>query len=479
MKKKTVVIGLFEDSKKVKVNPSFDEKLELLIKRKQLKLGLGEVNKVPTFQKDVELIWVVGLGKERDYDMKALRKAASTITSSLGEDFEVIVSTFLGKLNEEEGLKKLVLFANDYNYVFDRYKSDKKENKKLDILWTTERSFKKAPLIINEYTNVSESINMTRDLINTPHCDLNSEDLAAFVKKTFKELNNPKVEVSVLGRKEVTELKMGAFLAVNKGSKYEPQLIHLKFMNNPESEEVLGLVGKGLTFDTGGYSLKPSQFINDMKMDMGGAATVLGAFRAAVANNLKINLQLAVAATDNMVNEAAYLPDDIVTSMNGKTIEIISTDAEGRLTLADALTYIQKQGVTRVIDMATLTGAVIYALGHYTTGAFGNNKTFTNDIIKAGENELEELWELPINDSTKKGVKASKVADLLNATGRSVPGAQAAAAFLQEFINKGIKWIHLDIAGTAFRGTPLYGEHPGATGECVKTLYQYFKQNSK
>ena len=239
MKKKTVVIGLFEDSKKVKVNPSFDEKLELLIKRKQLKLGLGEVNKVPTFQKDVELIWVVGLGKERDYDMKALRKAASTITSSLGEDFEVIVSTFLGKLNEEEGLKKLVLFANDYNYVFDRYKSDKKENKKLDILWTTERSFKKAPLIINEYTNVSESINMTRDLINTPHCDLNSEDLAAFVKKTFKELNNPKVEVSVLGRKEVTELKMGAFLAVNKGSKYEPQLIHLKFMNNPESEEVL------------------------------------------------------------------------------------------------------------------------------------------------------------------------------------------------------------------------------------------------
>ena len=267
---------------------------------------------------------------------------------------------------------------------------------------------------------------------------------------------------------------MGAFLGVNKGSTSEPKLIHITYQGKDDFNDPLALIGKALMFDTGGYSLKQSMV--NMKDDMGGAATVIGVLEACVKNNLKVNLQIVICATDNRINGEALLPDDVLTAMNKKTIEVISTDAEGRLTLADALTYAQKEGSKKIIDLATLTGAVVVALGDYTTGAFTNDQQMVDKIIEAGNQEQESIWQLPITDFIREQVRATKVADIKNSTGRGA-GASSAAAFLEEFVEEGSKWVHLDIAGTAFRTSPAYNEFYGATGAMVKTLYNYLRNN--
>ncbi|MDD3191278.1 MAG: leucyl aminopeptidase, partial [Bacilli bacterium] len=258
-----------------------------------------------------------------------------------------------------------------------------------------------------------------------------------------------------------------------QGSTAEPQLIHLSFQNSEKPEKV-GLVGKGVMFDTGGYSLK--QTMNNMKDDMGGAATVIGIMEALARNDVKVNVEAIICATDNRIDGKALLPDDVLTAMNKKTIEIVSTDAEGRLTLADALCYAQKEGCKKVIDLATLTGAVVVALGDYTTGIFGNNDEMIEKIIASGKKTNEDIWHLPITDHIRKQVRSSKVADLTNSTGRNM-GASGAAAFLEEFVEEGTKWVHLDIAGTIFHTSPSYQEAYGASGVMVKTLYEYLKNN--
>ena len=233
------------------------------------------------------------------------------------------------------------------------------------------------------------------------------------------------------------------------------------------------LVGKGVMFDTGGYSLKQS--MNNMKDDMAGSATVLGILEAAVKNNLPVNLSVVICATDNRIDGGALLPDDVLTAMNGKTIEIVSTDAEGRLTLADAVYFAQKQGSKNIIDFATLTGAIVVALGDYTTGLFGNDLDNINSLLVSSKEEYEGLWHMPITEYMRERVRGSKVADLTNSTGRSA-GAIGAAAFIEEFIEEGTKWMHLDIAGTAFNTSPAYNEFYGATGAMVKTVYNYLKK---
>lgn len=309
---------------------------------------------------------------------------------------------------------------------------------------------------------LGEAINSCKDLVNTPYNYMNATDLANHAK-TLEKYDNLTVEI--LNKKEIEDLKMGSFLGVNKGSSDEPKLIYIKYKGKEEFTNPTALVGKGVMYDTGGYSLKTPTSMPGMKVDMAGAASVVSAMQAIARLKLKENVIAIVAATDNRIGDGAIVPDDIITAANGKTIEIVSTDAEGRLTLADAVWFAQKEGAKRVIDIATLTGAMVMALGKEYTGAFTNDKEFLAEFKEVTDKTREKVWEMPVNKGYHKELK-SDVADMKNKGGRTA-GASQAAAFIENFIEKGTKWIHLDVAGTA-------SDKNGGTGVMVKTFTELF-----
>jgi len=261
---------------------------------------------------------------------------------------------------------------------------------------------------------------------------------------------------------------MGALLAVNQGSTEPPKMIVLKYQGKEEWKDVIGLVGKGITFDTGGYSIKPKDGIVGMKTDMGGAAAVLGAMEVIGELKPEQNVVAVIPSTDNMVSGNAFKPDDVITSMSGKTIEVLNTDAEGRLALADAVTYAKHHGANFIVDVATLTGGVIIALGNDTTGAMTNNEELFEQVLEASYEAGEPIWRLPIFEKDKERVRSSKIADLNNSPGRD-GHAIMGGAFVGEFAED-TPWVHLDIAGTATtRKTHDLGP-TGATGVMVRTL---------
>ncbi|MEN3039387.1 MAG: leucyl aminopeptidase [Candidatus Kryptonium sp.] len=253
-------------------------------------------------------------------------------------------------------------------------------------------------------------------------------------------------KVKVLGKPEIEKLGMGGLLAVNSWSARPPRFIIMEYKGNPKSKEVYVIAGKGITFDSGGLSIKPAQGMEEMKMDMSGAAAVIATMEAVTRLKLPINLVGLVPATENMPGGSAYRPGDIIRTYSGKTIEVINTDAEGRIILADALGYAQRYKPTAIIDLATLTGACVVALGYFATGMFGNDEKLMEEIKKAGEKTYERVWQLPTWDEYDQLIK-SDVADVKNSGGRWA-GAITAAKFLQKFVGN-YPWVHLDIAGTA------------------------------
>ena len=334
------------------------------------------------------------------------------VNYKLGSELNINLDSLAGNLDLSEVVKRVVTAIGYYNYVFDELQSKKVNNElTLNLITNKQLDFTKE---VEEAFNLVTALNNVRDLVNKPYNHLNAVELAEYAENLVDELDNKKVGLKIYNKKEIEELEMHAFLGVNKGSETEPRLIHLTY--NGGKGEYVGLVGKGVMFDTGGYSIKTNML--NMKCDMAGAATVLGVFEAVVKNELPINLQVVVCATDNKINGSALVPDDVITAMNKLTIEIKSTDAEGRLTLADALTFTQQQGAKEVIDIATLTGAIVVALGSDVTGLFGNDQEMINNFLKASKEANEEVWHMPINDSIRKKVRDSKVADLLNSTGR-------------------------------------------------------------
>jgi leucyl aminopeptidase len=345
------------------------------------------------------------------------------------------------------------------NYEFNAFKS-KKEEKVKDFYYFGETEIYN---VVKKGYVYGESINLARDLVNTPYNYLNATDLANFAKDLEKRDG---VKVEVFNKKQIEDLKMGSFLGVNKGSSDEPKLIYIKYQGLDSWNNPTALVGKGVMYDTGGYSLKTPTSMPGMKVDMAGSAAVICAINALARLGAKANVMAIVAATDNRIGDGAIVPDDILTAASGKTIEIVSTDAEGRLTLADAVWFAQKEGAKRVIDVATLTGAMVAALGKEFTGVFTNNKEFLSEFKKATDLTNEPIWEMPISDGYRKELKSS-VADISNKGGR-LAGASIAAAFIEEFIEKDTKWIHLDIAGTAG------SKETGATGVMVKSFAELF-----
>ncbi len=412
-------------------------------------------------------IVLVGLGNENELTDDKITKTFYKLGQSLMKSKvkSIHIESNLSVLAITEGLLQS-------EYSFEKYLTEKKVVPTLTDVYITSSTSSKEEIQadINQATLLTESIFFARDLVNEPAIVLTPKKLSLAAQKELIPLG---VKVDVYGRDEISEIGMEAFLAVSRGSAQEPQFIVMSWDGNPDSKEKIALVGKGLTYDSGGYSIKPTDSMVDMKSDMAGSAAVIAAMRAIATSNLKQNVVAIVAACENMISGGAYKPGDVISSMSGKTIEILNTDAEGRVTLADALWYAATVvKADKIIDLATLTGACIVALGHTYTGAITNNDELMGQVKKASVLAGENIWQLPTHDDYRELIKGT-VGDLVNTGGRGA-GTITAGLFLQEFVND-IPWVHLDIAGTSFLDKPCGYLPKGATGTMVKTLYYLVK----
>ncbi|HNQ43067.1 MAG TPA: leucyl aminopeptidase, partial [Candidatus Cloacimonadota bacterium] len=334
------------------------------------------------------------------------------------------------------------------------------------VIFVSEQSVESMPLVVQNGIRFGEAVNVAKQLVNEPANEMTPRKLAEMAQKTGNSFD---FEVKVYDEKKIASFGMEAFINVAKGSDNQPRLIVMHHKGDPNHpHDIIGLIGKGLTFDTGGYNLKPGEGMGNMKNDMGGAAAVIGAMAAITTLKLKVNVVAVIAAAENMISGDAYRPGDIITSMAGKTIEVVNTDAEGRLTLVDAIHYaLEKEKVERVLDIATLTGAAVAALGHEFSAVLGNTPEWLDQIKDAAEFSGESVWQMPLHEPYKELIK-SEIADLKN-SGGSLAGCITAALFIQEFVqNK--PWIHLDIAGTALRDKESGINSYGATGVGVRLL---------
>jgi leucyl aminopeptidase len=322
---------------------------------------------------------------------------------------------------------------------------------------------------------IGESINFTRDLANEPPNVLTPTEMAKRAKAMAEEVG---LKIEVLDEARMEKLGMGSLLSVSKGSAEPAKLITVRYTpagSAAKNGDLLALVGKGITFDTGGISIKPAENMDAMKYDMTGGATVLGTLRAVALLKPSIPVMGVVAAVENMPGGKASRPSDVVTSSTGKTVEILNTDAEGRLILADAVAYAEKNGATKIVDMATLTGAVIVALGDINTGIMGNDQALVDEIIDCGKEAGENFWQLPVGKEYSKLIK-SDIADVKNIGPRGKAGTIIGGVFIQEFIDKS-KWAHLDIAGTAWADNPRPYQAKGPTGVAVRTLIKLIERS--
>jgi leucyl aminopeptidase len=455
------------------------EAFEHSVASKHYKAECGELFSITMLSGATAVI--VGLGDKTKLTKEILRRQiAHTYKAVSGkyEDATLHLDGFIVKGHAEESITAMVETLHMSAYTFDRHLAKKKTAKLQSItLATAEKKTvsKKFEAAINEGHIIGNCIKVARDFVNEAPNILHSEGYAKEIEKDVKNLKN--VKIKVLGKAELKKEKMGMFLSVNAGSAYEPRLVHLTYTPSKATAKTkhIALVGKGLTFDTGGYSLKPGASMMNMKFDMAGSATVYAAFRAAVQLQLPVKISCYLGITDNAVNHLATMPDSIVTGRNGKTVEILNTDAEGRLVLGDVVNYACDNKPDAVIDAATLTGAVLVALGSEVCGLFSNNQKLADSLLKSAKNTDEYMWQLPIIDEHKNDMKAL-VADLKNIGSNGNGGSAKGAAFIEYFVEPGIAWAHLDIAGVGdSQGHLSYCPPKGASGLIIRTLVDYLK----
>jgi leucyl aminopeptidase len=425
---------------------------------------------------------VYGLGEKSKLTSEDLRKEVAKVSKDVTgyKTVTLDLDGFNFKSKKEESLAVIVEAFTLTGYKFDKYLSDsKKAELKEVIINSTEKKTKakKFEKIIEETEMITESVNVARDFVNEPPNVLRSTEYAKRVKKDVEKIKG--VKCKILGNKELKKENMNLFLSVNAGSAYEAQLVHLTYTPTKMTKKTkhIAFVGKGLVFDTGGYSLKPGGSMMNMKFDMAGSATVYAAFRAAAKLGLNVKITCILGMTDNAVNSHATMPDAIVKGRNGKTVEILNTDAEGRLVLADCLDYACDQKPDAIIDAATLTGACLVALGGEVAGLMSNNDKLAGSLLKSAKNADEYMWQLPIIPEWTKDMKGT-ISDLKNIGGSSWGGTAKAAAFLQEFVKDDISWAHLDIAGVGDSQSHLpYCPAKGASGSVIRTLVDFLKNS--
>ena len=419
-----------------------------------------------------ERVLLAGLGKEREFHEREYGSAIRLAVKTLGDTGAVDASIFLTELAVRRHgvawrIRQATMAALEATYRFDRFKSKKEEARhplrKLVLSVERRNELRPAAEAIRQGMAIAEGVALTKTLGNLPPNVCHPTYLAEQAQAMAGEFD---LGCEVLERARMEELGMHSLLSVARGSHQPPKLIILNYRGGRNGEKPVVLVGKGVTFDTGGISLKPGAEMDEMKFDMCGAASVLGTMQAVARMKLPINLTIIVPATENMPGGNASRPGDIVTSMSGQTIEILNTDAEGRLILCDALTYAERFEPDTVIDVATLTGACVIALGNVATGLFANRDGLARELLVAGDEANDRAWHMPLWDDYQELLK-SPFADMANIGGRWA-GAVTAACFLSRFTKK-FAWAHLDIAGTAWKS----GTEKGATGRPVPLLTHY------
>lgn len=424
-----------------------------------------------------ERVLLVGLGKEPDFNEKQYCKAVRASIKALATSGASEATTFLAELPVKQlGVRwKVAHMAEvtlDTTYRFDAIKrktadseqdAPKKELEKLNINVTQPSELKDGEAGLLDGQALAAGVSLTKDLGNLPPNVCTPTYLAEQALALGKSYG---LKIEVLEREELKKLGMGSFLGVTQGSEEPPKLIVLQHLKGKQDQKPVVLVGKGITFDTGGISLKPGAEMDEMKYDMCGAASVLGTFKAIAEMDLPLNVIGIIPTCENMPDGRATRPGDVLTSMSGLTIEVLNTDAEGRLVLCDALTYAERFEPSAVVDIATLTGACVIALGHHASGLFSNNDALAKELLQAGESALDRAWHMPMWDDYQP-LLDSNFADMANIGGRA-GGSITAACFLSRFTKK-YDWAHLDIAGTAWKS----GKEKGGTGRPVPLLTEF------
>ena len=435
----------------------------------------GKMYLLPTYGKiAAEKVLLVGLGKNKDFTPNRLRELSAKIIKKcrkMGNAKKVISvlhGAGIGGYDPEICARMITEGTLIGSYSFDKYKTEKSTKKvdELVIVDMVEENCKKAKAGIKKGKIIGSAMNFARDLSNEQPAYATPSKLAE-IAQSFKDL-----EVKVYDKEEIEKMGMGAFLGVAKGSSQPPKFIHMHYKGSNQKliQRKIAIIGKGICFDSGGLDIKPPSSMLNMKDDMSGAAAVLGVMSVLQSHKPNCEVHGIIAACENMPGCSAYKPGDVLTAKNGKTIEVDNTDAEGRLTLADALCYACELDVDEVIDIATLTGACVVALGSAASGIMGNHQPTIDKLIKCANSGGEKMWQLPMFDEYKESLQ-SDVADMRN-TGSRMGGAQIAGIFLQNFVKK-VHWAHIDVAGTAFLDKPQNEFPKGATGAGVRTLINY------
>ncbi len=482
----SAIIGIYKDKKLNAPAKNFDKQTREFIenalkanKKFASKSGETLIITLPEAANFARII-LLGLGDEAKINALGAETAGGKLTPILKSTGTVHAALFVTKTKKLTADTLAAHIAHGVklrSYSFDLYKTKKKSANDIPLksLAAILSDSAKAAKTYKTLSHVSDGTFLARDLVNLPPNDLYPESFAKILKEELVPLG---VKIEILDEKKMLKLGMGAIMAVGQGSARQPRMVIMRW-NGAKStkEKPLAFVGKGVTFDTGGISIKPSAGMDDMKMDMGGAAAVSGLMKALATRKAKTNVVGIVGLAENMPSSNAYRPADIIKSLSGKTIEVLNTDAEGRLVLADALTHVQKKFKPKlIIDLATLTGAMMVALGQEYCGTFANDDGLWKELEGASENSGEKLWRMPLDDTWKKDVE-SKIADLQNIGKSRFAGACTAAGFLNHFIEGDTPWAHMDIAGVAWTKTDKPTVPGFGTGFGVRVLDHFIAQN--
>ncbi len=479
-----IVVGVFEPRRLSQAGEQLDEisegYLSTLLRRGDIEGKVGQVlflHHVPNVLS--ERVLLVGCGKERELTEVQYKQIIAKTIATLNDTGSLEAICFLSELHIKGrdtywAVRQAVEATQDSLYNFDLFKTNKDNTRrplrKLTFNVPSRKELARAELALQHGLAVSSGAKACKDLANMPPNICTPLYLAEQAQALDERFD--KISTEVVDTEQMTELKMDSYLAVAKGSDNPAYMSLMHYNGGREDQKPIVLVGKGLTFDSGGISLKPGAGMDEMKYDMGGAASVFGAMKALAKLNLPINVIGILAGAENMPSSKAYRPGDILTTMSGQTVEVLNTDAEGRLVLCDVLTYVERFEPECVVDIATLTGAVITALGRNISGLMTQHKGLAHELLTASNQSGDKAWQLPIDDDFQK-LLDSPFADMTNLGGPAA-GSITAACFLSRF-TKAYNWAHLDVAGTAWRS----GANKGATGRPVSLLTQFLINRSE
>jgi leucyl aminopeptidase len=418
---------------------------------------------------------LVGLGEEEKYSFDVLSNTIADISKKLrdneAESFSIFLDSFRNKFSEEETVEKITLSSSMGLYKFTEYKTKEKDKikniKQITVITNANKNFEKE---IKYASIVADAVNKTRDLVNTPPNIATPDYVANYAKGLAKKSN---LKCTVYDDKQIEKMKMGCFLGVAQGSSNKPRLVVLEYNGAGKSKKPIAIVGKGITFDSGGLNLKPYPFILNMKDDKGGAISAMHIVEACAKLNLHINVTIITPLCENMPSGTSFRPDDVLKAYNGMTVEIKNTDAEGRLILADALSYAAEQKPQVIVDIATLTGASLIALGYIGTPFLSTDEKLTEKIKSASKKSLEKVWEFPLWQEYEENIK-SDIADLKHISEDGDAGVIIGATFLKNFVGN-VPWAHIDIGTTVWSKVDKGVLVKGATGVTVRLIMEMLR----